>query len=135
MSTASRLRALLPEIRAALGRSRRAWAPELLEYIEISLERSHGRAEAAARRSAQRSDEIRAGILKAAGALTSVHRGVAGVVQRRIARKGPEAFGLNRVPDLRTIRRALRRKEDKPVPECPPERVARRYGAGVAPTT
>ena len=118
------------ELLAQIQRGRvPAWAvAELRELVARAIEAWAGRAKAAGRRNAERSAAISAGIRNAAGALPR-RTGVAAVVQRRIAAKGPAAYGLKRLPDLRTIRAALEIKKDISEPECSPGGPELRYGA------
>lgn len=98
-----------PEAFAAIsGSTASASVKEALRSIVgAHLEASAGRAEAALQRSLERSQAIRAGISEAVGALPADTRGAAGVVQRRIARRGPEFYKLKRIPDISTIRAVL----------------------------
>lgn len=97
-------------VMATIGSSSAGLPPCLADalgtLVASALAARDGRSRAAVERSLARSDAIAAGILEAAGALPCA-RGAAGITQRRILRRGPEAYGLKRVPDLETIRRAL----------------------------
>ncbi len=87
------------------------WArADLAKYLRRRFEGAAGQARSARERSQARAASIAEGIRRARGALP-LSRGVAGLVQRRIARKGPSAFGLERVPDLRKIRAALKKSK------------------------
>ncbi len=93
-----------------------AFAPcagELVAFLEHHLDAAQGRAEAAPERSHARSATIRAGIRQAVAALPLDVSGLAGVVLRRIANKGPAFYGLQRVPDIETIRAVLRSMRDE----------------------
>jgi hypothetical protein len=90
-----------PELRADLD-----------AFFEAAAQAEAGRAQAAAKTSRARSARIRAGIRLAAGAVPPAHHSAAVTVQQRIARgkpeqPGPQAFGLDHVPSLPTIRAVL----------------------------
>jgi len=105
--------ALLPyqqQILSAIGSST-GFHPindELAAWVAQSLAASAGRAQAAQERSQAHSDAVRGGIRAAVGALPVGARGAAGIVQRRILRKGPATYCLQRVPDVETVRAVLR---------------------------
>ena len=89
---------LMPQLRDVLA---------CLERIAASDAK---RAEGGRAARAAESERIDAGIRMAIGAPPTPppqKRGTASVVQRRIRRRGPEYFGLSRVPDLRTIQRTM----------------------------
>lgn len=65
-------------------------------------------ADSAANARKAREAMLNAGIRQAAGALPSSARSTPAIVQRRISNRGPQVFGLNRIPSLKTIRRHLR---------------------------
>jgi hypothetical protein len=102
------LRRHLPAIRAHLEPLNAPWASVLTEYLQHSLDAAAGRGDGAVQSSKARSAAIRGGIRRAVGALPADAWGVAGVVLRRIANKGPARYGLERVPDVETIRATLR---------------------------
>jgi len=105
--------ALLPfqqQILSAIGSST-GFHPvnaELAAFVAQGMAAAAGRAAAAQERSQARSAAVRAGIRQAVGALPVAARGAAGVVQRRILRKGPATYCLQRVPDAETIRAVMR---------------------------
>ena len=102
------LRPYLPAVRAFLAPLNEPWAPVLDEYLQRSLDAAAGRSEAALERTQARSAAVRLGIRRAVGALPAEAWGLAGIVQRRIANKGPTRYGLARIPDVETIRATLR---------------------------
>ena len=80
---------------------------ELVALVDRVLRDKQARSDAMTARNRARSERIAEGIRAAQGALP-VMRGTAAIVSRRIARKGPAAFELEREPDSRTVRRAIR---------------------------
>lgn len=104
---------LLLECRTeALGAIRGSTASEIVQdamcaYFDRALDVAAGRAAVARERSLERSAAIRAAILQAGHGLPVGVWGEAGIVQRRIERR-PEFYGLQRVPDIDTIRKHLR---------------------------
>lgn len=110
MTPTTILRERQPELLAEIRRGRvPMWArSDLVALLQRTLEASQGRAAGATKRSRERSAAIRAGIRRAVGVLPLDQRGVAGVIQRRIARAGPSTYGLARVPGIETIRDVLR---------------------------
>lgn len=111
MSTpADFLRAHLDDIDQRLehfARVRREYVPYMRAFLQDALRVSPERTAAAVRVSQERSQKIEAGIRLAVGAAPLSQRGLAGMVQRRIERRGPEEYGLRAVPCLRVIRRVL----------------------------
>lgn len=85
--------------------------PELLPFVAHALDVAVIRREAADKARAARSTALRAGIRLAAATVSeAMPLGLALTarrVQRRIELKGPEAFGLRRVPDIDTVRDVL----------------------------
>lgn len=83
--------------------------PDLVAWIDLHLNASAGRAEAAVERSRERSERLRRAIRKAAAALPMdlpVSQLVA-VVHRRL-RGNAAAYGLSCAPSLNTIRDEIR---------------------------
>ena len=108
MTPAARLRARLDDLIAEVRRGRvPAWARSDLALHLEALRVSPKRIKAAITVSQEHSREIEAGIRLAAGAAPLAQRGVAGMVQLRILRRRPAAYGLKRVPCLKVIRRVL----------------------------
>lgn len=116
MSTAARLRAALPEICAVLKRTRRAWAPDVVEFLELALEASRGRGEGAARVSGERSALTRGRIRAVVGALPlsqPMHELVA-VVRQRLDGRGWSAGKWTIEDELRVLRKEASESEPRP---------------------
>lgn len=109
-----------PEVVLAIARGGTvpAWARLcVVEILQRSMTEARRHREHAAAMSGIRSERIRAGILRAAGVYPLDDPGTAQLIRKRIERKEPGTFGLLKVPDLRTIRRAIK-KMDVPTLEC-----------------
>lgn len=147
MSTpADFLRAHLDDIDQRLehfARIRREYVPHLRAFLQEALRVSPERTAAAVRVSQERSQKIKASIRLAVGAAPLSQRGLAGMVQRRIARRTPRAYGLKVVPCLRVIRRVLRTMQAErdaknvrlSMTTCTPERDRARYASAVYPNS
>lgn len=108
---ADRLRPVLPEIIQRLryfARVPREHVADLVQYLSESLAPRPARTAAAQRARDARSEAISIGIRKAIGAAPLNARGLAGLTERRITRRGPAFYGLQTTPCVKTIRKVIR---------------------------
>ena len=108
---ADRLRPVLPAIVQRLqyfARVPRENVNDLIDHLTATLAAHPSRTAAAAAARNARSERIAAGIRKAVGAAPLNVRALAGLIERRITKRGPAFYGLQTTPCVKTIRKVIR---------------------------